>query len=105
MPASRQILDDAPQRRDIIDTELLYGLGLREEAQLLNGSGTGKNFEELVTATTAHVAPFNPAGTEMMLDTIALAILQNALADEPADGIVIHPSDRMRMRLSLPSAI
>jgi hypothetical protein len=30
---------------------------------------------------------------------IGLAILQNALADLPADGIVIHPSDWMRMRL------
>lgn len=34
-----------------------------------------------------------------MLDTIALAILQNALADEPADGIIVHPPDWMRMRL------
>lgn len=99
VPASRQILDDAPQLRDIIDTELLYGLGLKEEEQLLNGSGTGENLEGLVTAATAYVAPFDPAGTETMLDTIALAILQNALADEPADGIVIHPSDWMRMRL------
>lgn len=99
VPASRQILDDAPQLRDIIDTELLYGLGLKEEEQLLNGSGTGENLEGLVTAATAYVAPFDPAGTETMLDTLALAILQNALADEPADGIVIHPSDWMRMRL------
>ena len=99
VPASRQILDDAPQLRDIIDTELLYGLGLREESQLLNGSGTGENLEGLVTAATPYAAPFDPAGTETMLDTIALAILQNALADEPADGIVIHPSDWMRMRL------
>ena len=99
VPASRQILDDAPQLRDIIDTELLYGLALKEEEQLLNGSGTGENLQGLVTAATAYVAPFDPAGTETMLDTIALAILQNALADEPADGIVIHPSDWMRMRL------
>ena len=99
VPASRQILDDAPQLRDVIDTELLYGLGLKEEEQLLNGSGTGENLQGLVTAATAYVAPFDPAGTETMLDTLALAILQNALADEPADGIVIHPSDWMRMRL------
>ena len=99
IPASRQILDDAPQLRDIIDTELLYGLGLKEEEQLLNGSGTGENLQGLVTAATAYAAPFDPAGTETMLDTIALGILQNALAEEPADGIVIHPSDWMRMRL------
>lgn len=28
---------------------------------------------------------------------IGLALLQNALADLPADGIVIHPSDWMRL--------
>lgn len=99
VPASRQILDDAPQLRDIIDTELLYGLGLKEEEQLLNGSGTGENLQGLVTSATPYAAPFDPAGTETMLDTIALGILQNALAEEPADGIVIHPSDWMRMRL------
>jgi HK97 family phage major capsid protein len=99
VPASRQILDDAPQLRGIIDTELLYGLGLKEEAQLLGGDGQGENLSGLITNATPYVAPFDPAGTETMLDTIALAILQNALAEEPADGIVIHPSDWMRMRL------
>lgn len=34
-----------------------------------------------------------------MIDTVGLAILQNALADFPADGIVMHPSDWMRIRL------
>jgi HK97 family phage major capsid protein len=99
VPASRQILDDAPQLRGIIDTELLYGLGLKEEAQLLAGDGTGENLSGLITNATAYSAPIDPAGTETMLDTIALAILQNALAEEPADGIVVHPSDWMRMRL------
>jgi len=99
VPASRQILEDAPQLQGMIDTELLYGLGLKEEAQLLGGDGAGENLTGLITAATAYSAPIDPAGTETMLDTIALAILQNALAEEPADGIVIHPSDWMRMRL------
>lgn len=99
VPASRQILDDAPQLRGVIDTELRYGLALKEEEQLLNGSGTGENLNGLVTNATPYAAPIDPAGSETMLDTIALAILQSALAEEPADGAVIHPSDWMRMRL------
>lgn len=99
IPASRQILDDGPQLAGLIDTELRYGLALKEEMQLLNGDGTGENLSGLITGATAFAAPFDPAGTETMLDTIALGILQNALADEPADGIIIHPSDWMRMRL------
>lgn len=98
VPASRQILDDAPQLRDTIDNELLYGLAYAEEAQLLNGSGVGENLDGLVTNATAYAAPFTPEAGQM-LDTLALAILQNALAEEPADGIVVHPSDWMRMRL------
>lgn len=99
IPASRQILEDAPQLRDTIDGELLYGLSLKEETQLLTGDGSGENLDGLIANATAYAAPFDPAGTETMLDTIALGILQNALADEPADGIIIHPSDWMRMRL------
>ncbi|GLS35377.1 nucleoid-structuring protein H-NS [Mesorhizobium tianshanense] len=98
IPASRQVIDDVPQLRDIIDGELRYGLALAEEAQLLNGDGTGSNLNGLVTNATAFAAPF-VITTPTMLDTIGLAILQNALADFPADGIVMHPSDWMRMRL------
>lgn len=98
VPAARQILDDAPQLRGIIDTELLYGLALKEDSQLLFGDGTGENLDGLVPNATPYAAPIE-GSEDNMLDTIALAILQNALADEPADGIVLHPSDWMRMRL------
>lgn len=98
VPASRQILDDAPQLAGIIDTELRYGLALKEEEQLLNGSGTGQNLFGLVTEATAFSAPITIT-SPTMIDTIGLAILQSALADLPADGVVIHPSDWMRMRL------
>jgi HK97 family phage major capsid protein len=97
--ASVQILEDVPQLQDMIDTELRYGLNLKEEAQLLTGDGTGQNLKGLVTGATAYAAPFDPAGVETMIDTLGLAILQNALAEEPATGIVVHPSDWMRMRL------
>lgn len=98
VPASRQILDDAPQLMGLIDTELRYGLELKEEAQLLYGSGTGQNLLGMVTQATAYAPPIS-IGSPNLIDTIGLAILQNALADLPADGIIIHPSDWMRMRL------
>jgi HK97 family phage major capsid protein len=98
VPATRQILDDAPQLMGLIDTELRYGLELKEEQQLLYGSGTGQNLLGMVTQATAFSAPFAVTSPNL-IDTIGLAILQNALADLPADGIVVHPSDWMRMRL------
>ena len=35
--ASRQVLDDLPQLMGIIDTELLDGLALKEDLQILSG--------------------------------------------------------------------
>lgn len=98
LAASRQILDDAPQLRDVIDGDLVFGLQLQEEVQLLNGPGTGATLHGMVPQATPFVAPFVVAdATE--IDTLGLAILQSALADFPATGIILHPSDWTRMRL------
>ena len=96
--ASRQVLEDSPQLRDLIDSELRYGLALKEEQQLLNGDGTGSNLLGMVTQATAF-APLFTAASPTMIDTIGLAILQSALADFPATGVVMHPADWARMRL------
>lgn len=98
IPASRQVLEDVPQLRDIIDGELRYGLAYVEEGQLLYGDGSGSNLDGLVPNSTAFAAPFS-ISSATMIDTVGLAILQNALADFPADGIIMHPSDWMRIRL------
>lgn len=96
--ASRQVLDDLPQLRDLIDGELRYGLMEVEEAQILNGNGVGANLHGLIPNATAFADPL--ALTDpTQIDILGAAILQNALADFPADGIVVHPSDWMRMRM------
>ena len=92
MRASVQILDDAPALRSIIDQRLRYGLAYVEEQQLLNGSGTGQNLEGLVTAATAFAAPGGLVA-DQLIDTIRLGILQTALAEFPANGIVLNPID------------
>lgn len=96
--ASRQILEDGPQLRDMIDSELRYGLALAEEQQLLFGDGTGSNLTGLVASATAFVDPLALAAPTM-LDQIGSAILQTALTDNAPDGVVMHPSDWMRMRM------
>lgn len=98
VPASRQVLDDLPQLRGIIDTELMYGLQLKEEEQLLTGSGSGQNLSGLITNATAYAAPIT-ISSPTSIDLIGLAILQNALALYPADGVVVNSADWMFMRL------
>lgn len=52
--ASHQVLDDLPQPKGLIDTELMCALKLKEEEQLLFGPDTGQNFNGPVAAATAH---------------------------------------------------
>jgi HK97 family phage major capsid protein len=97
--ASRQILEDAPQIRDLIDSDLIYGLALAEETQLISGDGTGSNLTGLIPSATSYSDPITTLPTFDMIDQIGKAVLQSALADFPATGIVVHPADWWRMRL------
>lgn len=92
MKASKQVLSDISQLRSIIDQRLLYGLAYVEEAQLLNGDGTGQNLAGIIPQATAYAAPVTIADLNM-LDVMRLAMLQAALAEYPATGHVMHPTD------------
>lgn len=97
--ASRQILDDASQLASIIDGRLRYGLAFKEEQQLLNGDGTGQNLLGIIPQATPYVAPFDP-GNATVIDKIRLAMLQSELAEFPATGIVLNPTDWARVELT-----
>jgi HK97 family phage major capsid protein len=99
MKASRQIIDDFSQLRSIIDQRLLYGLAYVEEGQLLNGDGTGQNLHGIIPQATAYAAAFTP-DAPTAIDTLRLAMLQAALAEYPATGHVLHPTDWARIELT-----
>jgi HK97 family phage major capsid protein len=96
--ASRNAIDDAPSLRSLIDSELVYGLQLNEEAEFISGDGTGQHILGIVPQATAYSAPFVVTG-EQALDRIALGILQAELALLPADGICLNPTDWMKCLL------
>jgi HK97 family phage major capsid protein len=98
--ASKQILDDAPQLQSYVDGRLRFGLDLVEETQLLKGSGVGNNLNGIYTQATAYSAPIDPPGTETRIDVIRLMLLQAELAEFPATGIVLHPSDWAAIELT-----
>lgn len=99
MKASRQALDDVSFLRSMIDQRLLFGLAYAEENQLLNGDGTGQNLSGLITNATAYSAEFTPTSATA-IDTMRLAMLQAALAEYPATGHVMHPTDWARIELT-----
>lgn len=96
--ASKQILDDAPMLESHIDGRLRYGLAYVEEQQLLNGSGSGEQLHGIIPQATPFAAPFTPVA-EQSADRIRLSILQSELAEFPATGIVMHPTDWTRIEL------
>ncbi len=93
--ATKSILDDVPMLQSYIDGRLRYGLMLAEEAQLLTGGGTGTDLNGIYTQATAYSAPITPsaAGNMTKVDVLRLALLQASLAEYPASGMVLHPSD------------
>lgn len=97
--ASAEILMDAPMMQSYIDQRLRFGLKLVEEAQLLHGSGVGNNLNGIMTQATAYSAPINITGATH-IDKLRLALLQSELAEFPATGIVLHPSDWTAIELT-----
>lgn len=94
LPATRQIVADAPQMRDLIDTRLTYGLKVEEEAQILYGSGVSPNLQGIATHDDVQTYSWS-AGliTDNQIDAIRRAMALGRVAGYPATGIVMHPND------------
>lgn len=95
--AHRNVIADEPQLRSIIDNELLYGLRLQEDYQLLSGSGTGEDLMGLLTNTDVQTYSWSAGATLPKPDTKGDAIRRAAtlafLAYYEPTGVVLHPND------------
>lgn len=100
LPASRQVLRDVGQMQSYVDGRLRYGLDIKEEQQLLLGSGVGGNISGVYTQATAYSLPSGAyVANETSIDRLRLAILQAELADYSVDGIVISSTDWANIEL------
>jgi HK97 family phage major capsid protein len=102
--ATRQILDDVPMLQSYINGRLIYGLKYVEDNQLLNGAGTGTDLNGIYTQATASTANLAVIASPTKLDVLRVAILQASLANLPATGIVLHPTDWMTIETTKDSA-
>lgn len=98
--ASKQVLADAPMLQSYIDGRLMYGLKLKEEQQLLKGSGVGLNLNGIYTQATPYVNPGVTVQAETRIDRLRLAMLQVSLSEYDTDGIVINPIDWAAIELT-----
>jgi HK97 family phage major capsid protein len=95
--AHRNVLADEPQLRSIIDNELMYGLRLLEDAQILNGDGVGENLLGVLQTPGIQTYSWSAGSSTPVPDTKADALRRAAtlsfLAYYEPTGIVLHPSD------------
>lgn len=98
--ASKQVLADASMLQSYINGRLMYGLKLREEQQLLKGSGVGLNIEGIYTQASSYVNPGVTVQAETAIDRLRIALLQVTLAEYDADGIVLSPIDWAAIELT-----
>jgi HK97 family phage major capsid protein len=90
--ATNNILADAGELQNIIDTQLLYGLQLEEEAQLLYGDGLGENLTGLMVQSG--VQNLGIMGTSKnRIEHVRSAFTKVRLAEMAATGLVMHPED------------
>jgi len=94
--AHRNVLADEPQLQAVINNELLYGLRLEEDRQILQGSGTGEDLLGLLNTTGIQLySQTTNAGqpTETKADALRRAATKAILAYYPPSGYVMHPYD------------
>jgi HK97 family phage major capsid protein len=95
--AHRNVLADEPQLRSIIDNELLYGLRLTEDNQILSGAGTGEDLTGILNTTGIQTYSWSAGATTPVADTKADAIRRAAtlsyLAYYEPTGIIVNPND------------
>lgn len=101
--AHRNVLADEPQLQSTINNELLYGLRLEEDKQILTGDGTGENLLGILnTPNIQTYTQANTAGTpdETKADALRRAATRAILAYYPPNGYVLHPYDWEEIELT-----
>lgn len=98
--ASKQVLSDVSMLEAYINGRLIYGLKLKEEQQLLKGSGVGVNVNGIYTQASAYSDPGVSVENETMIDRLRIALLQVELAEYAGDGILLNPIDWTSIELT-----
>lgn len=92
--AHRNALADEPQLRGLIENELLYGLRLVEDDQILNGTGTGQDLLGIRNVTGVQAYAWSEGEVkDNKADAIRRAMTLALLAYYEPTGVVLHDSD------------
>lgn len=91
IPVSKQVLADSPQLQGYVNGRLGYGLGLKEETQILLGLNTGGEYNGIQTQATAYTVESPQLTNE--IDILRDAITQAQVAEYSPNFVVLNPAD------------
>lgn len=98
---NEETLDDVDGLEAYINQRGLYGLMLKEEAEVLNGPGTANRVDGLIANSTTYVPTTVPGITPTnAMDDIRIAIAQVAEADLMASAVVMNHLDAAALDLT-----
>lgn len=93
----KQTLMDEPRIRGLIDRDLIDGIKMVEDAQILYGNGVGDNLTGLIN--TPGVQTYTGDSADPLSAQIRRAITRAILAYFPPSGLVLHPLDWENLEL------
>lgn len=100
IPASRQILADAPNLRGMVDNELIYQIEVTLENEVMTGSGSGNHFTGMNNWSGIQTRQHrnvgvdrNAAADDNLADTIRRGLTDIRLEFYEPDGIILAPGN------------
>ncbi|MBX8785271.1 phage major capsid protein [Ochrobactrum sp. GRS2] len=98
---NEETLDDVDGLEAYINQRGLYGLLLKEEAEVLNGNGAANRVDGLIKNSTTYNKALIPGTTpENAMDDIRVAIAQVAEADLMASAVIMNHLDAAALDLA-----
>ena len=91
IPASKQVIEDSVSLQSFINGRLMYGLKLKEETQLLLGSGANGELNGIHTQATAYTVQSPQLTNE--IDIIREMIKQAHVSEYMPDAVIMNPQD------------
>lgn len=93
-----EMFADFPALRSYIDARLRFMVMQREEAQLINGNGSGSNITGILNSSPQTQSATTPGELDAVLMAIE-KIRNTATGGYEPDGIVINPADWTELRM------
>lgn len=99
IPVSKQVIADSPMLQSYINSRLTYGLKLKEDTQILLGTGSNGELPGLYTNRTAYTMD-SPLSYTTKLDVLRDAIAQCHASEYMPSAIVLNSADWADIELS-----